>query len=64
MLVPQGKNDRVSGAARAQERAETFARLREGVTVELLEGGHCPHDDAPDAVAEVLWRWWGEEVAV
>ena len=57
LLVPQGRNDRVSGPARAVDRAQTLTRLREGVTVELIDGGHCVLDDAPEAVAESLLRW-------
>ena len=30
LLVPQGRNDRVSGPARAVDRAQTLTRLRDG----------------------------------
>lgn len=58
VLVAQGVNDRVSGPARAQERADTFERLRDGVTVVRINGGHCVQDDSPEEVARALWRWW------
>ena len=55
VLVPQGMNDKVSGPARASERADVFERLRPGVKVCRLEaGGHCPQDDAPEAVAAAI----------
>ena len=57
VLMPQGRNDRVSGPARAVDRSQTLARLRDGVTVELIDGGHCVQDDAPDAVAASILRW-------
>ena len=61
VLVPQGANDRVSGPARAQERAAVFGRVgaeRGGVEVSLIEAaGHCPQDDAPRVVAEKVWGW-------
>ena len=57
VLIAQGLNDRVSGPARAQERADTFTTLRDGVTVVRIQGGHCPQDDLPDAVARAFLRW-------
>ena len=57
VLVAQGKNDRVSGPARAQERAQLFKRLRSGVTVRELEAGHCPHDECPEMVAQAILDW-------
>ena len=57
VLVAQGKNDRVSGPARAQERAQLFKRLRMGVTVRELDAGHCPHDECPEMVAQAILDW-------
>ena len=73
MLVTQGLNDRVSGPQRARERADAFetaftrAERRAGgklpnrasprVTVERVVGGHCPQDDAPEAVARAVLAW-------
>jgi pimeloyl-ACP methyl ester carboxylesterase len=66
VLVAQGKFDRVSGPAKAQERAATFRRLRDGVSVELLDAGHwcAPHhqpwplgcSELPDTLSPVLHR--------
>ena len=60
VLVAQGLNDRVSGPARAQERADVFERLRDGVTVQRIAGGHCPQDDSPDEVARAVLQWLPE----
>ena len=57
VLVAQGLNDRVSGPARARERADAFDTMRDGFRVERIEGGHCVQDDSPDAVARALLRW-------
>jgi pimeloyl-ACP methyl ester carboxylesterase len=57
VLVAQGRNDRVSGPARAQERAQLFKRLRPGITVRELDAGHCPHDEVPEQVAEAILQW-------
>ena len=63
VLIAQGANDRVSGPARAQERADLFTRMRPGVTVDLIENaGHCPQDDAPELVARAIVRWWEQVV--
>jgi pimeloyl-ACP methyl ester carboxylesterase len=58
VLVPQGADDPLSGAKRSQERAAIFARLRDGVTVRLLNAGHCPHDEVPEQVAQAMVEWW------
>lgn len=63
VLVAQGTNDRVSGPARAQERADVFERLRPGVSVRRIDGGHCPQDDAPEKVAEAIFAWLPEVAA-
>ena len=34
------------------------SRTCDGVTVELLDAGHCPHDEAPEQVAAAIARWW------
>ena len=58
VLMVQGQNDRVSGAKRAQDRADQFERLRDGVDVARVDdGGHCVQDDAPDATARALLEW-------
>jgi len=58
VLVTQGINDRVSGPALAQKRADDFERFREGVQVERIVGGHCPQDDCPEGVVRAVWKWW------
>merc|ERR1712194_307710 len=57
-LVVMGLEDQVSSPAVAKGRAELFKRLPE-VEVECIEeGGHCPHDEVPDAVASALLKWF------
>ena len=64
VLVAQGRNDRLSGVERSVLRAETFRRLRPGVTVELLDdAGHCLHDENPEAVARCILRWLPQATA-
>mmetsp|Transcript_11333 Transcript_11333/g.30283 ORF Transcript_11333/g.30283 Transcript_11333/m.30283 type:complete len:126 (+) Transcript_11333:77-454(+) len=47
-----------------KERAEYFQRFREGVTVELIEGGgHCVQDETPEVVAAAILRWLPQAVA-
>ena len=58
VLVPQGALDPLTGAERAQTRAAQLGALRDGVTVELLDAGHCPQDEAPERVADAIARWW------
>ena len=43
---------------RAQTRAAQLGALRAGVTVELLDAGHCPQDEEPERVADAIVRWW------
>mmetsp|Transcript_30853 Transcript_30853/g.65009 ORF Transcript_30853/g.65009 Transcript_30853/m.65009 type:complete len:625 (-) Transcript_30853:460-2334(-) len=57
VLVPQGELDPLSGAGRAQERAEALRVLRPHVSVIRLPAGHCPHDEAPDEVAAAICDW-------
>jgi pimeloyl-ACP methyl ester carboxylesterase len=67
-LVVMGLEDQVSSPAVAKGRAELFEKLATGsssseeavsVVVERIEkGGHCPHDEVPDAVASALLKWF------
>ncbi|KAJ1458461.1 Alpha/Beta hydrolase protein [Pelagophyceae sp. CCMP2097] len=57
ILVAQGRLDYVSGPERAQKRAGELSRLRAGVQVDLLESGHCPHDETPELVAASVHKW-------
>ena len=58
VLVPQGMLDPLTGAELAASRARTLGALREDITVDELEAGHCPHDEVPDVVATSIARWW------
>lgn len=58
VLVPQGKDDPLSGAERSRRRAAQLGALRPGVSVRLLDAGHCPHDEVPEQVAAAIVDWW------
>ncbi|VEU41416.1 unnamed protein product [Pseudo-nitzschia multistriata] len=73
-LVVVGLDDRVSSPAAAKIRAETFSRLErlnpDTVTLEkIADAGHCPHDEAPDKIANAMLKWFasssysGESIA-
>eukprot|EP00980_Cylindrotheca_fusiformis_P009683 scaffold2141_cov120-Cylindrotheca_fusiformis.AAC.18 len=57
ILMAQGVLDPLSDA---KGRAESLATLRNGISVDQLQGGHCPHDEIPDQVAESIARWMME----
>uniref|UniRef100_A0A7S2G9D9 AB hydrolase-1 domain-containing protein n=1 Tax=Octactis speculum TaxID=3111310 RepID=A0A7S2G9D9_9STRA len=58
VLVTQGVLDPLTGPELAAQRAEQLGVLRDDVTVERLQAGHCPHDELPDDVASAVVRWW------
>lgn len=53
-LVLQGVNDPLNDA---KSRARQLGELCDNVEVELLEAGHCPHDEVPLAVNQALGKW-------
>ena len=64
VLVVKGLDDRVSSPEAAKSRAELFSKLKsDGVYVDRVyvetidNAGHCPHDDAPDKVANAIVNW-------
>ena len=59
VLVVKGLDDRVSSPEAAKSRAELFSKLKSyRVYVETIDNaGHCPHDDAPDKVANAIVNW-------
>jgi pimeloyl-ACP methyl ester carboxylesterase len=64
VLVLQGLDDRVSGPARAIERADIFEDFRAGVDVRRVEqGGHCVQDEAPEVAAARILEWLPQAVA-
>lgn len=54
VLIAQGALDPLNDAP---TRAAMFGRIREGVAVELLQSGHCAHDETPDLVADAIVKW-------
>ena len=60
ILMAQGILDPLNDA---KGRAEQLGTLREGVKIVQLQGGHCPHDEIPDAVASSISEWLQESKA-
>ena len=54
VLMAQGYLDPLNDA---KGRAEAMATLRSGITVDPIQGGHCPHDEVPQAVASAIYKW-------
>ncbi|MGF1479851.1 MAG: alpha/beta fold hydrolase [Cyanophyceae cyanobacterium] len=53
ILLIWGRYDRMVPASLAQ----TFAALNPNIQVVELEAGHCPHDECPDRVNQILVSW-------
>lgn len=54
VLVAQGILDPLNDA---KTRADLLGKLRSGITVSQMEGGHCPHDELPDITAKYIASW-------
>jgi hypothetical protein len=54
VLIAQGALDPLNDA---QSRAKQFEAIRPGVTVDLLDLGHCPMDEGPQLVAKSVIKW-------
>jgi pimeloyl-ACP methyl ester carboxylesterase len=57
ILLAQGILDPLNDA---KGRAEQLGSLRDGVKIVPLQGGHCPHDEIPEAVASSISEWMQE----
>lgn len=55
VLVAQGTLDPLNDA---KGRAMLFQRIREGISVDLLQLGHCPMDEDPALVASSIKKWF------
>lgn len=58
VLIAQGALDPLNDA---KKRAEQFKNIRQGVSVDLLQLGHCPMDERPDLVARSIMTWAAAE---
>ena len=54
VLIAQGALDPLNDA---KGRAKQFKSIRSGVTVDLLDLGHCPMDEGPRLVAQSVIKW-------
>lgn len=59
VLVAQGLLDPLNDA---KGRAEMFGKLRSGIKVDPINGGHCPHDELPLDVAKSVLSWLESDV--
>ena len=54
VLIAQGALDPLNDA---KSRARQFELVREGVSVDLLQLGHCPMDEGPEQVGSSIKKW-------
>jgi pimeloyl-ACP methyl ester carboxylesterase len=54
VLVAQGVLDPLNDAL---DRMKRFGSLREGITMDPIQAGHCPHDELPKEVATSIAKW-------
>ncbi len=54
VLVAQGILDPLNDA---RGRANMLEGLRSGITVNRMDGGHCPHDELPEMTAKNIVNW-------
>jgi pimeloyl-ACP methyl ester carboxylesterase len=59
VLVAQGLLDPLNDA---KGRAEMFGKLRAGIKVDPINGGHCPHDELPSDIAKSILSWLESDV--
>ena len=50
--------DPLAGPERTVLRLAQLQQLRPGITGAGIQAGHCPHDEAPDQVADAIASWW------
>ena len=54
VLICQGALDPLNNSTR---RAELFSKIRSGVSVDLLQLGHCPMDEDAITVSSSIEKW-------
>lgn len=57
VLIAQGVLDPLNNAT---DRLLRFGALREGIKMDPIQAGHCPHDELPDKVARAISTWMQE----
>ncbi len=59
VLIAQGFLDPLNDA---KGRAEMFGNLRNGIKVDEINAGHCPHDELPADIAKSISSWLTSDV--
>jgi len=54
VLVAQGVLDPLNDS---QDRLERLGAMRNGITMDPIQAGHCPHDELPESVAASISKW-------
>ena len=54
VLISQGVLDPLNDST---DRMNRFAALRNGITADPIQAGHCPHDEQPGLVAKSIATW-------
>lgn len=57
VLIAQGVLDPLNDAL---DRMNRFGALRQGITADPLQAGHCPHDELPKEMAISISNWMSE----
>lgn len=55
VLIAQGILDPLNDA---KDRMHRYGALRQGITMDPIEAGHCPHDEVPELVARSIAKWY------
>jgi pimeloyl-ACP methyl ester carboxylesterase len=61
VLIAQGILDPLNDA---KDRMQRYGALRQGITMDPIEAGHCPHDEVPDLVARSIANWYASSSCV
>ena len=54
ILIAQGVLDPLNDA---KERAYQFQAIRQNITIDLIDAGHCPFDENPTSVSKSILQW-------
>ncbi|XP_025643047.1 pheophytinase, chloroplastic [Arachis hypogaea] len=54
VLIIQGMKDPISDSS---SRVATLKEHCDGLVIKELDAGHCPHDEVPEQVNDILYEW-------